>query len=128
RVEQRHGEVEDHEVMPVADTLDPPDQLTAHTLEACLLGQLPDDGLGQQLPGLHPSAWHRPVALRGTATSADEQQPSVLDDDGTDAHLRCGGQMVVVHGSGRCTTMARATRPTDSRKVLASRFPGATSE
>jgi hypothetical protein len=56
RLEQRDGKVEDHEVVAVADTLDPSDELTAHTFEPGFLRELPHYGFGQQLSGFHAAS------------------------------------------------------------------------
>ena len=88
RIQQRHHEVQDHEVVAVADPLDPADELAAHAFEPGLFGELAHDGLGQQLARLDSPTGHRPEPRGGTVAAADQQQLLVLDDDGADADLR----------------------------------------
>ena len=59
------------------DALDPAEQLAAHALEARLLPQLPDHGLGQQLARLDPAAGHRPLPRRRAVAPPDQQQAVV---------------------------------------------------
>ena len=63
--QDRHLEVEDHEVGVVVDALDPAEERPAHALEAGLLPQLPHHGLGQGLAPLDPPAGHRPLPRAG---------------------------------------------------------------
>jgi hypothetical protein len=86
----QHGdvEVEDHEVVVVADALDPPDQVVAHGLEAGFLGDLPHHGLGEGLASLDPTARHAPLPCRRAVSPPDEEQAVVDHGDGSDAHLR----------------------------------------
>ena len=94
-----------------------PMQRAAHPFEAGLLPQLPHDGLDQGLAVLDPAAGHLQRPWPAPA-APHEQQPVVVDHHGADA------QTTGAHVSERCTTMARATRPKDSKKFLVWRSPG----
>src|SRR5690606_18971706 len=128
------GEVEDHEMVLVGDLFAPADEVAAEAVDAGLLTQLAEDRGGEGLAGLDPTAGDRPLPRRGPVTPAHHQQVLVVDHDGAHAHLGGArdGSRVLGHsptGSSaprrsRCTTMARATSPKDSKKFFVARLPG----
>jgi len=97
RLEQGHREVEDHEVVTVADALDPAHELAAHALETGLLGQLANHGFGQQLTGLEGVCgelvgWvervgdgHHFVILDFAVTLLEPEAEPVAGDDAAEA-------------------------------------------
>src|SRR5690606_463973 len=117
RRRQPAGEVQDDEVVALADPLDPAQQVAAGDGQAGLLGHLADHGVDDRLPRLDPPTRHRPGARTRAPAPTHQEQATVTDDDG--AHAQLGP-----HGSGRWTRIARATMPADSKKFLVSRMPG----
>src|SRR3546814_9993768 len=112
--------VEDDVVTLGVDALGPAEQRSAEALEARLLPQLASHRLGEGLAELHAAAWHRPGPLGRAPPASHQQEALVVEDDGAHAHDRPRR----AHVSGLCTTMARATRPKDSKKFLVWRSPG----
>src|SRR5690606_4570378 len=79
--------------------------------------------LGQCLAVLDPPTGHRPGALGWAAATPDQQDPVVVDHDRPDSEDRTLGHPWG-GGSGRCTVIALATRPKDSKKFLVCLSPG----
>jgi hypothetical protein len=98
RVQQRAGQV--HDVVDDAGTGDPhPAHLGAGPhRQAGLLAHLALDGRGHRLPGLDPTAGHRPQPAAGLVAPADQQQPAAgVEHHRTDA----GDHRQGVVGGGR---------------------------
>ena len=118
-VEDRDPEVEDHEVLPIVEAFDPPEELVDDDIEPGFFEDLADDRRFDRLPDLDPSAGDGPRSRRRPVTAAHEQQLVIADGDGTDGELRSA------HSSdarrGRCMMSSRAVKPCSSKKFFEAR-------
>src|SRR5579864_7083876 len=89
-VEHHDAKVEDDEVMIRPEAFQPADELTAHTVQARLLAQLPHDGLCERLAAFDAAPRYGPLALRRTATAAHHEEPLIGEDDRADADFGSG--------------------------------------